>query len=54
MGLCATYSALEEGVFTCDREGNTVCVNSAFDPDTNCTQCLEMDRDPQNDCAQGM
>ena len=53
-GPLCNIPCLQQGVFTCDREGNTVCANSAFDLETNCTQCLEMDKDPLNDCAPGM
>ncbi len=44
----------KEGVFTCDSEGNRVCVNRPFDPETNCTQCLDRDRDPENNCVSSM
>ena len=40
--LCDIFCS-EEGVLTCDEQGNRVCVNSLFDPETNCTECLQMD-----------
>ena len=40
-----------EDPFTCDGEGNVVCVNGNLSPESNCTQCLEEGRDPGNNCA---
>ena len=51
--LCNVFCS-EEGVFACDREGNTVCRNSAFDIQTNCTQCVDMHGDLENGCIPGM
>ena len=51
---CNIFCSEEEGVFTCDSEGNRVCVDPALDPDTNCTQRLEANKDPESDCISGM
>ena len=37
----------EVAPFTCDSEGNTVCVNSNLNPETNCTES----QDPNNNCT---
>ena len=42
---CDVFCSEVEGQFTCDSEGNTVCVNSNLNPETNCTECVP-GRDP--------
>ena len=41
----------EVAPFTCDSEGNAVCVNSSLNPETSCTECLEEGQDPDNNCG---
>ena len=48
---CDVFCSEVEGQFTCDSEGNTVCVNSNLNPETSCTECLEEDQDPDNNCG---
>ena len=48
---CDVFCSEVEGQFTCDSEGNTVCVNSNLNPDTNCTECLP-GRDPSTNCTE--
>ena len=35
-----------EGIYTCDGEGNTICVHDNRNPATDCMECLEFRRDP--------
>ena len=41
----------EVAPFTCDSEGNTVCVNSNLNPESSCTECLEEGQDSDNNCG---
>ena len=47
---CDVFCSEVEGLFTCDSEGNTVCVNSNLSPETNCTECPEVGQDPDKNC----
>ena len=44
---CDVFCSEVKGLFTCDSEGNTVCVNSNLNPETNCTES----QDPNNNCT---
>ena len=48
---CDVFCSEVEGLFTCDSEGNTVCVNSNLNPETNCKECLP-GRDPSTNCTE--
>ena len=48
---CDVFCSEVEGQFTCDSEGNTVCVNINLNPETNCTECLVVGQDPDNNCG---
>ena len=37
---CTTFCEPLEGVYTCDSEGRSVCLQDNKDPTTNCTTCL--------------
>ena len=45
---CNVFCMEVPGQFTCDSDGNIVCVNSNLTPASNCTQCRVSGRDPQN------
>ena len=49
---CDVFCSEVEGLFTCDSEGNTVCVNSNLNPETNCTECLVVSQDPGKNCTE--
>ena len=36
---CDVFCMEVPGQFTCDNDGNIVCVNSNLTPESNCTQC---------------
>ena len=38
---CARFCEPMESVYTCDSEGNKICVENGRDPATNCTTCLQ-------------
>ena len=48
---CDAFCMEVPGQFTCDSDGNIVCVNSNRSPESNCTQCRVPGRDPQNNCG---
>ena len=45
---CNIFCSGVEGLYTCGSEGNIVCVDSNRNPESNCTECLEEGRDPDN------
>ena len=47
---CDVFCMEVPGQFTCDSDGNIVCVNSNLTSGSNCTQCRVSGRDPQNNC----
>ena len=52
---CDVFCMEVPGQFTCDSDGNIVCVNSNLTPVSNCTQqCRVSGRDPQNNCEEGI
>ena len=51
---CDVFCMEVPGQFTCDNDGNIVCVNSNLTPASNCTQCRVSGRDPQNNCEEGI
>ena len=48
---CDVFCSEVKGLFTCDIEGNTVCVNRNLNPGTNCTECVP-GRDPSTNCTE--
>ena len=51
---CDVFCMEVPGQFTCDSDGNIVCVNSNLTPGSNCTQCRVSGRDSQNNCEEGI
>ena len=51
---CDVFCMEVPGQFTCDSDGNIVCVNSILTPGSNCTQCRVSGKDPQNNCEEGI
>ena len=52
---CDVFCMEVPGQFTCDSDGNIVCVNSNLTPESTCTQCRVSGRaDPQNNCEEGI
>ena len=48
---CTTFCEPLEGVYTCDSEGKSVCLQDNRDPTTNCMTCLQ-GWDLETNCAQ--
>ena len=49
---CNVFCMEVPGQFTCNNDGTKMCVNGNLSPESNCTQCRVLGRDPQNNCDQ--